>query len=222
VINTDTINLPVCAFGAGMAHVAALALVLPLMITLPGESMIPKTIAIPVAVVTLPRAVPPQDAIGALMAGEDAEAVLEPVSVPEFSPGDITGALQESSPAETLDQALPEPDVGIAEAEPEVVAAVDAASGETVPSAVAPVDMVMPPLPARVRRDEEGTAIIETRRAPAEVAPPVQRAAPKRGLLGRPAPRSARTAKQDDAPYKGSWEALFNAPVVKPVDRKAR
>jgi hypothetical protein len=41
VIDVDKISLPVCAFGAGLAHAVALALVLPIAITLPaaGQSM---------------------------------------------------------------------------------------------------------------------------------------------------------------------------------------
>jgi len=60
VIDYDKPTLPVCAFGAGIAHAAALALVLPIMITLPapGADTAPGSVAIQVEIRTAPLYAP--------------------------------------------------------------------------------------------------------------------------------------------------------------------
>jgi hypothetical protein len=183
VIDVDKISLPVCAFGAGLAHVVALALVLPIAITLPaaGQSMTARLVAVDIEIVAPePKTVMP-DLIAALVAEPEAGADATPdpdAGIPTEAADDITGA-------------LPEP-----------------TSQDPASNAVAAVDAVTPPLPVRVIRDsdENAEAEVEPKLAPAP-ARPVQRAAPKRGPSIRTAPRS--TARQEAAPYKGSWDALL-------------
>lgn len=96
MIHTDTPSLSVCAFGAGAVHAAILALVLPVMITLPApEDRAQGTVAIQVAV----RSLPPSTFIAASMSGPgaipeaqgdaDEAAWTMPVDV------EVTGALQD-------------------------------------------------------------------------------------------------------------------------------
>ena len=203
MINRDELRLPACAFGAGAAHLAVLALVLPVLITLPGpsESMTPNLIAIPVEILAeapappapaQPQVAPAQpevfpaqpevspaepDAIGALLENVSTTPAPEPTVIPGAA-DDITGS-------------LPEADIA---------------------NARAPV--VLPPRPTRVRRDAEGNAsFVASRVAPA--VKPVRRAAPKRA-------RRAVTAKSDAAPYHGPWDALLGKPAVTPADKRGR
>ncbi|ODS00463.1 hypothetical protein AUC69_00965 [Methyloceanibacter superfactus] len=255
MIPSNTVNLPVCALGAGVAHAAALALVLPLMITLPapGESST-KLVAIPVKIVaTAPASVTatpsPADLIGALMdnVGEGDADPAETVSgIADGTPAksnddwsnedgadgnaaedvaalseDVTGALPDGSLTETAPAAeVPEADNGMESATQEEPPQEQLPQEEPVPAEVANVDTVMPPLPIRVRRDDTGEAIIQSRPAPSppvEAAKPVVRRAPppKRGLFGLAKPPRAPVAKAGDAaPYKGSWESLLGKPAL--------
>jgi hypothetical protein len=244
VIPSNTVNLPVCALGAGVAHAAALTLVLPLMITLPapGESSTTELVAIPVEIVATaaPRtsvAPAPSDLIGALMesAGEggpspeSAEPASSDLAIPAETEStddvtaalseDVTGALPGPSVTETAPAAeLPAPDSGMeVDAQDEPIQD-ESIQEEPAPAEVANVDAVMPPLPTRVRRDNTGEAIIQSRSAPPPVqeARPVRRAPPpKRGLFGLAKPPRAPVAKAGDAaPYKGSWDTLLGKPAL--------
>ena len=161
VLPVDTVSLPVCAFGAGIAHAAALALVLPMMITLPApsESSISKLVAIPVTIVADVGSAPP-DLVGALMAetGPEDEAISDRAEVPAENTPDndddiTTAALPAPVAAETPEQ-LDVPAVDSAAAEP--VAAEPDHPGS---AKVANVEAAVPPLPVRVRRDDNGEAI---------------------------------------------------------------
>lgn len=247
MIPVHTVNLPVCALGAGVAHAAALALVLPLMITLPapGESSIAELVAIPVEIVAAPASLSatptPRDLIGALMesAGEDGPptetappADLASPAETESSDGvtaalseDVTGALPAPSATETAPAAeLPAADSVVeADAQDEPIQDEsiqdESIQEELAPAEVANVDVVMPPLPTRIRRDDSGEAIMRSLPTPPPVqaAKPVVRRAPppKRGLFGLAKPPRAPVAKAGDAaPYKGSWDTLLGKPAL--------
>ncbi len=245
MIPVDTVNLPVCALGAAVAHAAALALVLPMMITLPapGESSTAKLVAIPVEIVAASAAPSAPDVIGALTddAGEGdadpdpADSFADiPADLPADAPADdsadgaddVTAALSEDATG-----ALPDPSVTETSPAEDLPTdsgmEADAQDGpreepEPAPAELANVDTVMPPLPIRVRRDDNGEAILrpaaverEPVREPVQAAKPVRRAvpAPKRGLFGLAQPRAPVTKTGDAAPYQGSWEALLGKPA---------
>ena len=125
MIDYDKPTLPVCAFGAGIAHAAALALVLPIMITLPapGADTAPGSVAIQVEIRTAPLYAPmaqdlmAQDLIAQdlmaqdvmaedLMAEGDAEDNGEALDLPPSpDPVEVTGALPDMPEL----AALPEP-----------------------------------------------------------------------------------------------------------------
>lgn len=221
MISYDKVSLSTCTFGAGLAHAAALALVLPILITLPapGTSAPPRLVAIPVTI--MPEPLPPAvakveevvptvvgsgDAIGALVART---SVAEPEPVPEPEP--IVAAPEPAPPPADEPAVEASDDVtGALPDEPSTVAAI----GEAEP-AVAAVDLKPPPLPTRVRRDVDGDAVAAIPPAPKKVEPAPPRQA------SSPAPRR-RTVKQDIAPYKGSWEALLGKPAFNPIDKRGQ
>jgi hypothetical protein len=227
VLPVDTINLPACAFGAGIAHAAALALVLPMMITLPApsESSTAKLVAIPVTIVADAGSAP--DLIGALM-DEPApvdEVVSEPVAPAEVTPDNdddiITAALPAPEPAAAPEQ-MSEPEPERAAVEPAEAEPAESEPELPVPLAVAATEAAMPPLPTRVRRDDNGEAILRTPpvarppvREPVQAAKPARRAvtAQKRGFFGLAKPSAPKVRAKDAAPYKGSWEALLGKPA---------
>jgi hypothetical protein len=101
VIHTDKPSLSVCAFGAGAAHAAALALVLPVMITLPAPNdWAQGTVAIQVAV----HIAPPAPFIAAAVMpdagrpdGETGEGDLDEAGWNTPPPPELAGALQETA-----------------------------------------------------------------------------------------------------------------------------
>ena len=125
MIDYDKPTLPVCAFGAGIAHAAALALVLPIMITLPapGADTAPGSVAIQVEIRTAPLYAPMAEDLMAqdlmaqdlmaqdvmaedLMAEGDAEDNGEALDLPPSpDPVEVTGALPDMPEL----AALPEP-----------------------------------------------------------------------------------------------------------------
>lgn len=225
MISYDKISLSTCTFGAGLAHAAALALVLPILITLPapGSSAPPRLVAIPVTIMpepsgpavakvedAVPEVVESDDVIGALVARTsvaEPEPVQEPeptVAAPEPAPPPADETMVEAS--DDVTGALP--------GEPSTVAAID----EAEPTIAPPVDLKPPPLPTRVRRDADGDAIVATPASPS--APTNAAPAPPR-QTSSPTPRR-RTVKQDIAPYKGSWEELLGKPAFKPIDKRGQ
>ena len=208
MINRDELRLPACAFGAGAAHLAVLALVLPILITLPapGESMTPNLVAIPVEILAGAPASPPP-------APTQPEVSPAPPEVAPAQP-DAIGALLENvsttpAPADVDTDAITGSLPELASVEP---VPADAAPSDIVPDEIASVDVVLPPRPKRVRRDAQGNAIA----AVPPAAKPVRRAAPKR------ARRRAVTAQSDAAPYHGPWDALLGKATVKPADKRWR
>jgi hypothetical protein len=213
VIPGDTVNLPVCAFGAGLAHAAVLALVLPIMITLPapGADTAPGPVAIQVEI----RAAPPEAPIAqdvttedvmseSLMAEGDAEESGEAMDLrPSPDAVEVTGALPDvgelaalpepveaSVPDELPDELpdeFPETDGAgpepAADAEPRALASI----GPDVPAATVPFPLRKPRLTVEARDENEDAA----------------KPAPKRrASVSAPAPRARAPAKSQPA-YKG-------------------
>lgn len=126
-------SLPVCAFGAGAAHAAALALILPIAITLPAPKHEARgTVSIQVSLRTTAPSTPFIEAAMARATGGRPQAILEGEGdVDEGSwtvlePEDVTGALPDmpeqapAEPANLIEQAaLPAsaPDVVVPEHE---------------------------------------------------------------------------------------------------------
>ena len=219
MINRDKLRLPVCAMSAGAAHLAVLALVLPMLITLPApsESMTPSLAAIPVEI--LPEA-PPAPPLSlaqppaspaqpdAIVAPDAIGALLENVSVAPATTPEPAG-IPAAPDADDITGSLPEPSVMNANGQEDAL--VEAARE------IANVDVVLPPRPTRVRRDAEGNALSAVSRA-APAAEPVRRAVPKR----RRASRRPVAAKPDAAPFQGSWNVLLGKPLVNPIDKRTR
>src|SRR5665811_2540174 len=111
VIHTDKPSLSVCAFGAGAAHAAVLALILPVMVTLPApEDRAQGTVAIEVAV----RSAPPSPFIEASAAGPamlegapegEGEGDADDAAWNELPPEEITGALPDIPEQAPLNEA---------------------------------------------------------------------------------------------------------------------
>jgi hypothetical protein len=176
VIDIDKPSLPWCAFGAGAAHAAVIALILPVMITLPApKDEAQGTVAIQVSV----RSASPSPFIQAAMAEAamteaapsdmDAmpRAALEgegdvdegPWITPEAE--EITGALPEMQ--EQVDLAEPEPLVEQAALSPPVGAAppMEAALPVAVPEGALVED-----LPARVVEEKVELGMVASTEAP--------------------------------------------------------
>jgi hypothetical protein len=211
VIGYDKVSLPACTFGAGLAHAAALALVLPILITLPGPETgaPPRLVAIPVTIMPEPPApavAEPEDAIGELVARTSEE---EPQPLQEFEP-----IAAEPAPPPQEEPATVEASDDVTGALPDDTLT-EAVTPDAAPE-VADVDVAPPPLPKRVQRDAGGDAVVPAKQPPKTVTS-VKPAAP------RPAPvYRRRAAKQDVAPYKGSWEALLGKPAFKPADKRGQ
>lgn len=203
VITYDKVSLPVCAFGASLGHVAALALILPVVITLPapGETIVPTAVAIHVEVMTAPPPAPEGDAIAALtenlnVASEapapnpdvvDAAPAPESLDVSDETPDDVTGALPDTVLTETPDAAADLPEAPSAEE----AAQEDAAPTETIPSTVAAIDPDGPwsdvPIPARKpQRIFEVDAPEGAQAAPAAKPRAVPPATSSRAVRSRP------------------------------------
>jgi hypothetical protein len=177
VIDYDKINLPVCAFGAGLTHVAALALILPIVISLPAPAdTAPQAIAIHVEIRTATpesaRAEADAEDIGAPLDALGSEEVTAALPAP-VETEELDGGTEPAAPQDAL---APEPEPG-EDVQPSAVANVDA---NEMPSAV--------PLPLR---KPKLTGDLEARPAPQRhvVSRVHVRAKPvsKRFLGGRPA-----------------------------------
>lgn len=165
MINDDRISLPVCALGAGLTHVAALALILPIVITLPAPAdTSPRAVAIHVEI----RTAMPEPA----MAEGDAEDTGAPVDA--LGSEEVTAALPAPVETEELNDGTepagpedalapePEPDGG---AQLGAVANVDT---ESMPAAV----------PVPLRKPPQSTAVEENKPARAATAVPEKHVVP--------------------------------------------
>jgi len=134
LIDHDKPSLSVCAFGAGLAHAAALALILPILVTLPVPAdTVPQTVAIHVEILAA--------ASESIAQGDAEEAPLD--ALPSE---DITAALPApAEPEEPAEAMAPTPQDALGpEAEPDE---------DTAPVAVANVaaeqELAVVPIPLR-------------------------------------------------------------------------
>jgi len=152
VIDYDKINLPVCAFGAGLTHAAALALILPIVISLPAPAdTAPRAITIHVEI----RTTTPESA----MAEGDAEETGAPLDA--LGSEEVTAALPAPVETEELND-------GTEPAASEDALAPEAEPGEDVQlGAVANVDAdEMPSVVPVPLRKPRLTGELEARPAP--------------------------------------------------------
>ena len=224
MIHSDKPSLPICALGAGAAHVAMLALVLPVMITLPAShDRAQGTVAIQVVV----RSAPPPF-IAAAMSNPDA--------IPEAAPtgeGDVDDTAWTAQAAEEVTGALPEraavdeqtplieeaaltepvgatppepaaapvevPDAALSESAPAPALEEEDVELDTVASIEAPSEEpdFMPDVVPRPLRKPSLVAVQEQTAKPAP-APPRVSAAPPRAVAATPRARPTTTK-----PFKG-------------------
>jgi hypothetical protein len=177
LINFDKPSLSVCAFGAGLAHAAALALILPILITLPAPAdPAPQTVAIHVEILA---------AASTPIAQGDAEAA----PLDALPPEDVTAALPSAAEPEQPDETM-EPTVSQDALAPEPESDDDAQLG-----AVANVDTSQVPavVPVPLRRPELNAAVEDKKPAkaaapaPAEPKPRVTAYKPRSRVPAKPA-----------------------------------
>jgi hypothetical protein len=195
VINPEMIKLPVWVIGVGLIHAAGLALVLPMLITLPGPGRIErKTEAVDVVLVpaaSAPAKVDPE---------MDQTAALPPS--PQSEPG-----AGEEGPTEPEDKA-PE---ALANLNPDA-----APSTPTIEQAVPKSETPAPSNASAKKPKMEG-------KAKAAKPAKAQRAAPKKPAVARAKPAkplfrrvTAKDLAKGPAPFKGSWSQLLGGPPPTP------
>ena len=239
MIDIDKLSLPVCALGAGAAHVVVLGLVLPMSIALPGpsESMTPTRVAISVEISStkilseVPVASPVVQPEVSRAQPELSLAQPLETEPPEAQPDTVNAVLQNVSVTTVTTNApelvslrsdtnditgsLPEA-ASVMEEEatpsdvvPAEIIPAEIVANEVIPDEVASVDEVIPPLPTRVRRDAQGNAVISVRRA-APAAKPVRPArANPRPVTTKRANPRPVTTKRATRPFRGPLDALF-------------
>ena len=200
VIRLDRLNLPVFAIGVGVVHAIGLALLLPLLITLPGPGgdLDPKAAAVDVEI-------GPADPSASKVAPD----------------GDRTSALP-SSP-QTGDVPRPDTAGSDAPAQPkDGASAVANVSPETSPSSM-PAAAQEPAASASLSKKQQ-TKVEGKGAKPAKVT----RAPAKNPLLAHaktakpPIRRPVKTHSKNIAPFKGSWSALLGAPTPSPSVKTQR
>lgn len=203
-------RLPVCALGAGAAHLVALALILPVMITLPGpsESMTSNRVAIPVNILAEAPPAMPMPAAPAVSSTQAPASPAQPRMSLAQPASDAIGALLENASAWTPATTTPEPEPS------ERSGDADDITGSLPEAAL--VDVVLPPRPTRVRRDADGNATWARRVVPR--AKRVRRAAVSK--RARAKPRLSAVAEPDVVPFRASWDGLLDKPG--PIDRRTR
>ncbi|HUW73102.1 MAG TPA: hypothetical protein VMW05_03590 [Methyloceanibacter sp.] len=209
MIHIDKPSLSVCAFGAGAAHAAVLALILPVMVTLPApEDQAQGTVAIQVAV----RSIPPASLVAAAAAAPDmlegalaGEGDVDDTAWNELPPQELTGALPDipeqaplneapavaaKPPVESADPVM-NPDAALmeraleseAEMELRAVARVEA----TEPAAFSESEAVSVTVPLPLRKPAMRAVIRET--VEVRPAPAPRRQVPARRTTTRAAPK---------------------------------
>jgi len=218
VIDYDKPTLPVCAFGAGIAHAAALALALPIMITLPapGADTAPGSVAIQVEIRTASPDAPiaqdlmaqdliAQDLIAQDLIAEgdlaegDAEDNGEALDLPPSSdPVEVTGALPDRpelaalpAPVEAvMPDELSETDGALRAPEP---------AADTEPRALASVEPEAAPaaVPIPLRKPRVAVEAEDVEKDEAKPAPK------RRVSVAVPKARARATAKNQQPVFKG-------------------
>jgi hypothetical protein len=236
VIDIDKLSLPVCALGAGAAHVVVLGLVLPMSIALPGpsESMTPTRVAISVEISStkiLPEApvaspvVQPEvsQAQPEVSSAQPELSLAQPLETepPETQPDTINAVLQNVS-VTTVTTNAPEL-VSLRSDTNDITGSLPEAASvmeeEATPSDVVPAEII----PAEIVSSE---VILDEVASVDEVIPPlptrvrrdvqgnavisVRRAAPAAKPV-RPARANPRpvTTKRATRPFRGPLDALF-------------
>jgi len=206
VIHSDKPSLPICALGAGAAHVAMLALVLPVMITLPAPNdRAQGTVAIQVVVrsapppfiaaaMSKPDVIPEAELTGegdvddtawTTQAAEEVTGALpEPAAVGEETPLIEEAALTEpvgAAPPEPAAAPVEVPDAALSESAPAPALEEDDVELDTVASIEAPSDEpdFMPEVVPRPLRKPSLVAVQEQRAKPAPAPPRAVAATPR-------------------------------------------
>jgi hypothetical protein len=210
----DHISLPVCTLGAGAMHVAVLAAVLPVLITLPapgGDSAPAVAIHVEIVSAAPEAAMAEGDAeeafgdAGAFDAGvSDAGASLGEVSSGPSDAADITAAL----PQDALPQdALPQDDTDLP-----APADLAAPESEAAPTSTGPVPLRKPNATVEDRKVDERKKV----RAKAVVPP-----APKKHVYARPPRRPVPTASAANGqPFLKGLSPSFGGEAAAPATRK--
>ena len=219
MIHSEKPSLSVCAFSAGAVHAAVLALVLPVMITLPAANdRAQGTVAIQVAVLTAPPDIAEASIAEAVMPeadlpeGEAGEGDVDDAAWNSLAPEEVTGALPEASeqaalsppveadmpaalPAEALVESVPAP-APEEDVEPDAVASIEPAQSsgawEAGEASEAPITVPMP-----LRKPHVSTAAVDTTAAVDSGRP-----APSRPVTTS-RPRSRASGNSQQPAFKG-------------------
>jgi hypothetical protein len=199
VIRLDKINLPVFAIGAGVIHAVGLAVLLPLLITLPGpgSDIDPQAVTVDVAIVPAsppsPKVEPEVEQTSALPDSPptaDPPAKDAPATEPDESPSAVADVGPETSPS-----SMP-------------------AAGQTfAPAAEGPAATAGPAKRTKAKVEGKGAKPAKVVRAAAPKKPVLARAKPAKPLFRR----SAKDLAKGPAPFKGSWSALLGGPPPSPA-----
>ncbi len=192
----DRANLPVLAIGVGVVHAIGLAILLPLLITLPGPGgeRAPKPVNIEVYVGSpaKPRPIVPNlssarhasdEATSALPTSLRADGKADEPKSKDEAPGTLANINPEVAPTSAQD-----------------------AEQEAAPSSDEHAARAAPARKAKPKVEAKGTK---------PAAKHVRAPSPKKPLLarGRPPLFKVTAARgKGQAPYQGSWSALLNAP----------
>jgi len=245
VIDPETIKLPVWVIGVGLVHAAAIALVLPMLITLPAPSGTEgKVEVVDVELVPAARLEPKigldVDQTAALPLSPEPQTAGAETAAPE-PVAESPQAAQE--PNEETGTKYAEESAIEAAGEPAVKPAEEAASqptdesvtfrgGPTVGSlepAAAPLEeaelksKAPAPKPATVKKPKGEKAKAEGKGTKAKAAKPASKRPAVATAKPKPKPVYRRTlqdaARKGIIPFKGSWSQLLGGPTPVPVTR---
>jgi hypothetical protein len=193
VINPEKIKLPVWLIGVGLIHAAALALVLPMLITLPAPGSIEhKAETVDVELVpALPSAPKVDEEV-------DQTAALPASPQPEPGVGEAAGQPEDETPD------------AVANVDPEAVPSA-APVVQAEPASKAPAPALAAPKKSKV----EGKVKRAKAARPAPKKPPVARAKSAKPVFRR----TAKDLAKGPAPFKGSWSQLLGGPAPTPAKR---
>ncbi len=186
MIRPDRPKLPVFAIGAGVVHAIGLAILLPLLITLPGPGadikQTPVNIEVDVGSPDPPRPVVP-DVSSGRAASDETTSALPASPEPDVGADDVSPDTSPDAVQDTEQQAVP-------------------SSPKPAPAAAVPAKRAKPKVEAKSAKPAAKVV-----RAPQPKKSVVARAKPSKPLFwGSSARASVKT------PAQGSWTSLFNAP----------
>lgn len=235
MIDPETIKLPVWVIGVGLVHAAAIALVLPMLITLPAPSGTEgKVEVVDVELVPAARLEPKidldVDQTAALPLSPEPQTAGAETAAPE-PVAESPQAAQEPN-EETGTKYAEESAIEPAE-EPAVKPAEEAASQPTDESATfpaaAPLEEAEPkskapaPKPAAVKKPKGEKAKAEGKGTKAKAAKPASKRPAVATAKPKPKPVYRRTlqdvARKGLIPFKGSWSQLLGGPTPVPAKR---